>query len=134
MSKLSAAIFAAPLDLAYEDVPIDAWGVTVRVLEPDADRRAELAQSFVDAAESGVTMQTLYRTLITTCVVDPEDHSLVFTDDEAVALGAKEGRIVDMLATKAIAIAGLSEEAAAVPKDDSPETSTDATPTSSPTG
>ena len=126
MSKLSAAIFAAPLDLRYEDVSVPEWGVTLRVMEPTADVRADLAAAFSAAAERGEgNVKVVYREVVAACVADPEDNTPVFTSDEAARLGMKEGRIVDDLANRAVRLAGLVESAAEAAPKDSPETLTD---------
>jgi hypothetical protein len=112
MSRLSKAIFTAPLDLDYEDVDVPEWGVKLRVQEPDADRRADLAQGFVDAAESGdnVKVRALYPALLIATCVDPEDGTPVFAESDAPLIGLKEGKVVDRLATIAMRLAGLDEQ------------------------
>lgn len=112
MSKLSDRIFQAPLDLTaeYVDVPWDG-GMKLKIQEPTAERRAELAQRFIDAAEdkSGIKLVELYPALLVSCVVDPETDEPVFSPDDAGRINAREGRVVEMLAQACIRVSGLDD-------------------------
>lgn len=132
MTKLADLIFDTDLDLASETV--EEWGVKLKVLEPTAERRAELSQRFVDAAEDGTGMKLkeLYPALIVACVVDPDDDLPVFTQDDAGRLLAREGRAVERLAQACIRVAGLDGEADAPFDADSPSTGSDVASTGSP--
>jgi len=132
MTKLADLIFNTDLDLASETV--EEWGVKLKVLEPTAERRAELSQRFVDAAEDGTGMKLkeLYPALIVACVVDPDDDTPVFTQDDAARLLGREGRAVERLAQACIRVAGLDGEADAPFDADSPSTENGAPSTDSP--
>lgn len=132
MTKLADLIFNSPLDLTAEYV--EEWGVKLKVLEPTAERRAELSQKFVDAAEdgSGMKLKELYPALIVACVVDPDDDTPVFTQEDAGLLLAREGRAVERLAQACIRVAGLDGEADAPFDGDSPSTESGAPSTGSP--
>lgn len=136
MSRLANLIFQQPLDLAYEDIDVSEWGVKLRVQEPDADRRADLAQQFVDAAGTdgemaNIKIRALYPALLIATVVDPEDGTPVFTEDDAPRLGTREGRVVDRLANVAMRVSGLAEEDGGIDagKDGSSGTPNDAAST-----
>jgi hypothetical protein len=130
MSRLSAHIFAEPLDLAFELT--EEWGVKLKVLEPTAERRAELVQHFVASQEEELRLRVLYPALLIACVVDPDDDSPVFADIDAPLINEREGQAVERLALAAMRVSGLDEDAVEAPKADSSVTPSDEASTTSP--
>lgn len=111
MSKLSDRIFSAPLDLTSETLDVPEWGVKLKIQEPTAERRAELAQRFVDAAadETGIKLVELYPAMLVSCVVDPDTDEPVFSQADANLILSREGRVVERLAQACIRVSGLDE-------------------------
>ena len=135
MSRLSAAIFGQPLDLDSEIVDVPEWGVKVKILEPTAERRAELTRAVRSAtADDDTDLKELYPALLISCVVDPDDDTPVFTKEDAGAILQREGRVVERIAAVVLKLAGLNAEAVEGPKDGSSETSSDEPSSSSPNG
>ena len=133
MSKLASAIFAHDLDLASEIIDVPEWGVKLKVLEPTADRRADLAQTFIASdGDDSARMKRLYPALLIACVVDPEDDTAVFSPEDAYRLMQKEGRLVEKLAQASMKVCGFTSEADGDPKGDSSVTSSDDPSTTSP--
>lgn len=126
MTKLSDAIFATDLDLASEIVDVPEWGVKLKVLEPTAARRAELAQQFIAGdGDDAAKMKAYYPALLISMCVDPDDDTPVFSPEDAGRLMEREGRIVEELAQAAMRVAGFTAEAVEGPKDGSSVTLSD---------
>lgn len=117
MSSLRDAILAAD-DLTSEILEIPEWGVTVEVRTPTAGDRARLFK-IGTTADGTVDPELLYPMLLVSTVCDPDTHESLFTLDDAEALNAKSGAVVERVANVAMRLSGMTPDAVDEGKGDS---------------
>ena len=101
---LSKSAILGAADLKHEDVPVPAWGGTVRIramtgLERDAFRTSI-------ASEAGVPVGRFSAALLAATIVD-ESGVQLFTVDDIAALQAKSAASLDAPAEVAMRLNGL---------------------------
>jgi hypothetical protein len=109
MSNLSDKIFAVD-DIQSEDVYVDVWDVTVQVRSMTARARARMignAQS-----DSGrFSLEEVLPDLVIECTFDPESGERVFSPGDRDAVMAKSASAVEQIATVAMRLSGMNDEA-----------------------
>ncbi len=120
MALLSAAQIEAADDRKHEDVHVPEWGGEVRVIGLSGTDRDAYEAEFVDAKGKPAVqrLRNVRAKLLVKCLVDEEGNRL-FADNQAKALGAKNGAVVDRLFDVARRLSGIGQDAVAEGKDDS---------------
>lgn len=120
MALLSAAQIEAADDRKHEDVHVPEWDGTVRVRGLSGEDRDAYEAEFVDAKgkPAAQRLRNIRAKLLVKCLVD-EDGNRLFADNQAKALGAKNGAVVDRLFDVARRLSGIGQDAVAEGKDDS---------------
>jgi hypothetical protein len=94
----------------HEDVPVPEWGGTVRVAEMSGAARDAWEQTLVPKTKDGpANIINIRARLAAACIVD-EDFKLVFSLDDAVALGEQSVQALDRVVKVAQRLNGLTEE------------------------
>ena len=122
MSNLSAQILATD-DIETELVTIDAWGVTVLVKSMTARDRAKMIGETVQTNGS-FDMEDVLPDMVIHCTFDPESGEQVFRLTDRDALLAKSAAAIEKIATIAMRLSGMSEEAVDAAGKDSSLTQT----------
>ena len=120
MALLSAEQIVKADDRKHEDVHVPEWDGTVRVRGLSGEDRDAYEAEFVDAKGKPATqrLRNIRAKLLVKCLVD-EDGNRLFADNQAKALGAKNGAVVDRLFDVARRLSGIGQDAVAEGKDDS---------------
>lgn len=125
MSKIRELILTAD-DTLTQEVPCpewahEGWDGTVKVrgltgTERDAFeascqqiRPVRGANGKADGREMVPVLDNIRAKLIVKCVLDPDDDTRLFTDQDANALGEKSGKVLDRLYDVAAKLSGISE-------------------------
>ena len=109
MSNLSAQIFAAD-DIESELVEVPQWGVTVLVKSMTARDRARMITTGV--SDSGVfRLEEILPDLVIASTYDPETGERVFEESDRDALMSKSAAPIEQIATVAMRLSGLEEDA-----------------------
>ncbi|MGW0938878.1 hypothetical protein [Streptomyces sp. NPDC002666] len=115
MALLTPDEIGAADDRRWEDVPVPEWGGTVRIASMSGtDRNAYQKAMLVlgsNGRPQGVDLADQYARLLARCLVDEDFRRLYVTDKQVKALGAKNGAVLERLATVAKRVSGLGEEA-----------------------
>ena len=98
-------IFSAN-DFKTKDIPVEAWGGTVRIRGLSAKDRDEFESSLALTQD----MRNLRARLVVKSIVDDQGVR-VFSDEDAEALGDKDGEVMDMLFDEVRNLSGMSDEA-----------------------
>lgn len=115
-------------DITSEMVEVPQWGVTVEVRSMDARSRILMTQ---DVSEDGnVSMERLYPDMVIKTAHDPETGERIFDDSDRDALLAKSSAALDILATAAMRVSGMSAGAVDAVGKDSSSMETEDSPTS----
>jgi len=124
MSSLSAQIFAVD-DIESELVEVKAWGVTVLVKSMTARDRAKMVGNA--AGSNGLfNLEDVLPDLVIHCTFDPESGEQVFRPTDRDALLAKSAAAIEQIATVAMRLSGMDEDAVdEAGKDSSPTPSDD---------
>jgi hypothetical protein len=125
MSSLSQAIFAVN-DIASETVEVPQWGVTVLVKSMTALDRAKMIGNAVESADGQLNLQEVLPDMVILCTFDPETGERVFLDSDRDALMAKSAGAIEIIATVAMRLSGLTETAVDELGKGSSSTKTDA--------
>jgi len=97
-------------DMARESITVDEWDVTLEVRSMSARQRARFASSF-DQGETTDRIETLWRSVLTSCCFDPETGELLFDDsDMEWLLNEKSGVVVDRIVNACLEVSGLKEK------------------------
>lgn len=112
MSRISERVAQAD-DIEHEDVPVEKWGVTIRLKGMNGHGRSEYLTRLVAAREEedDEKVATLEASLVVACSFDPEDDSKVFDESDIEMLLSKSGAILGVLSTKAQRLSGLDQAA-----------------------
>lgn len=93
-------------DIESEMVEVPQWGVTVEVRSMDARSRISMTQ---DVSEDGsVSMERLYPDMVIQTAHDPETGERIFGADDRDLLLSKSSAALDILATAAMRVSGMS--------------------------
>jgi len=109
MSNLSNIIFAAD-DIESELVEVKQWGVTVLVKSLTARDRAKMIGGAVQNNGAFQLEEVLPDLVIASCY-DPETGERVFLESDRDALMAKSAAPIEQIATVAMRLSGMDEEA-----------------------
>jgi hypothetical protein len=106
-------------DLKWKDVPVEEWGVTVRVMSFTDEQvgawRAKtqalrMKQRRGDPdVDIEVEMKHRRAELLVHCLRDPEDGSRIFVDGDAPRLATKSAGVMQALDDLAIELSGLDK-------------------------
>lgn len=102
------------VDVQSEIVHIPMWGVDLEVRGMAAAERIAMYDRIAEATQSGVaaaSVSVMWPTLVIGCTFDPETGEQVFGPDDWTALAQKSGAAVDLIATTAMRLSGISEGA-----------------------
>lgn len=106
-------------DLFSERVEVPEWGMTITLKSPTVAARAKMLGRFVsaDGTFSSDNLSEMYPALlIATCVDD--DGVPLFTDADADLIRSKNGMVVERIATVALRLCGMTDDAVSTGKDD----------------
>ena len=107
MTLLSKSAILAASDLKFEDVPVPAWGGTVRIRTMTGAERDEFRASIATAeGEPGVAIGKFSAALLVAACVD-ESGERLFTASDMAALQAKSAASLDAPAAVAMRLNGL---------------------------
>lgn len=109
---LSREAILAAQDLKTEDVSVPEWGGVVRVAVMTGTARDAWEQSLVPASKGEApNVANIRARLVAACAVD-ESGARLFTDTDAVALGAKSAAALERVAKACQRLNGLTAEEA----------------------
>jgi hypothetical protein len=91
-------------DLKHEDVPVPAWGGTVRVRELTGAERDEFRAAI--ASDEGVPLGKFSAALLAACCIN-EAGARLFSMDDIAVLAAKNATALDAPAAAAMRLNGL---------------------------
>ena len=109
MSNLSAKIFAAT-DIESELVEVEQWGVTLLVKSMTAKDRAMMISGSVEA-NGEFRLEEILPDLVIACSYDPDTDERVFLPSDRDALMEKSAAPIEKIATVAMRLSGLDENA-----------------------
>ena len=124
MSDLSAKIFATD-DIASQVVTVPVWGVTVLVKSMTARDRSRLLASAI-SNNGQVNFDEVLPDVVILCTYDPETGERVFSPNDREALLSKSASAIETIATVALQLSGLDDNAVDEMGKDSSPTQTDA--------
>ena len=120
MSSLSDKIFAAD-DIESELIEVTQWGVTLLIKSMSAKARAVMIDSAMSNNAGVFNIQQVMPDIVIQCTFDPETGERVFLDNDRDALMSKSAGAVEEVATVAMRLSGMTDEAVeAVGKESSP--------------
>lgn len=100
-------------DISGELMEIKEWGVKVEIRTMTARQRARVMENAIDPITGKSSISVIYPEIAIACVFDPESGEPVFTNDDKDALLEKSGAVLEKIASKAMTLSGLTEEASA---------------------
>ena len=109
MSELSAKIFAAQ-DIETQIITVRQWGVDVEVRSMSARDRSRLLASAVEN-DGRVNFEQVLPDVVILCTYDPTTGERVFGENDRDALLAKSATAIEQIATTALGLSGMSEDA-----------------------
>jgi hypothetical protein len=104
-------ILNAP-DLPFEDVEVPEWGGTVRIQAMSANAREKMEEMYLDPDGKMSKRMEQFRVRVLASSIIDDQGNLVFTMEEATALGKKAFGVVQRLFDKANKLSGLSDDEA----------------------
>lgn len=110
MSLLSKSAILGASDLKHEDVPVPAWGGTVRIRTMTGEERDEFRASIATGGDAGVPVGKFSAALLVATCVD-ENGDRLFSAEDMAALHAKSGSSLDAPAAVAMRLNGLIDGA-----------------------
>lgn len=108
MPVLNKESILAVQDLQTKEVPVPAWGGSVRLRGLSAGERESLEQEILDKNGKVVT-KNLRAKLIVRCAVD-EDGNRLFTDADIEELNKKSSAAIDLLFLESQKLNGMSDK------------------------
>ncbi len=111
-------------DIETELVEVPAWGVTVEIRSMDGRSRTRLLKSASDN-DGVIDMERMYPEMVILCSFDPESGERIFTADDVDALLSKSAAPLELLATSAMRVSGMTGDAVEVAGKDSPSITSD---------
>lgn len=111
-------------DIVSEMVEIPAWDVTVEVRSMSARARVRMMSR---AAENDgeLNMETLFPEIVVLCSYDPDTGERIFNDDDVSMLLDKSAGPIELLATAAMRVSGMTSDSLDTAGKDSPSTESD---------
>jgi len=100
-------------DISGELMEIKEWGVKVEIRTMTARQRARVMENAIDPVTGKSSISIIYPEIAIACVFDTESGEAVFTNDDKDALLEKSGAVLEKIASKAMTLSGLTEEASA---------------------
>ncbi len=100
-------------DISGELMEIKEWGVKVEIRTMTARQRARVMENAIDPVTGKSSISIIYPEIAIACVFDPESGEPVFTIEDKDALLEKSGAVLEKIASKAMTLSGLTEEASA---------------------
>lgn len=100
-------------DISGELMEIKEWGVKVEIRTMTARQRATVLENAVDSETGKTSISSMYPEIALACVFDPETNEPVFKPEDKDALLEKSGAVLEKIASKAMQLSGLTEEASA---------------------
>lgn len=100
-------------DISGELMEIKEWGVKVEIRTMTARQRARVMENAIDPLTGKSSISVIYPEIAIACVFDPESGEPVFTIEDKDALLEKSGAVLEKIASKAMTLSGLTEEASA---------------------
>jgi len=97
-------------DIQEELVEVPEWGVKILVRGLTGRQRAQLLQNAIDVA-GRVDLARVLPELVIYCVYDPETKEQVFKPADRDMLLEKSGTVLERIATTAMRLSGLTQEA-----------------------
>jgi hypothetical protein len=101
------------VDVQSEIVHIPQWDVDVEVRGMAAAERIAMYDRIAQASQAGnvaaASVSVMWPTLVLGCTFDPETGEQVFGPDDWTALAQKSGAAVDLIASTAMRLSGISE-------------------------
>ena len=108
-TNLRDRIFAAD-DSESEIVHVPQWDVDIEVRSMNGKSRANFMESFTD--DSGnVSWEKLYPSLVIATSFDPETGERIFEPGDEEAINTKSAAALELVASAAMRLSGLSERA-----------------------
>ena len=108
--SLKDKIFAID-DIKKEVIEVETWGnISIEVRSMTGLQRANLLNSAMDD-QGNTKLEVLHSGTIIACCYDPETGDKIFDDSDAERLMEKGSAAINDLATKAMALSGLTPEA-----------------------
>lgn len=98
-------------DVDREVVDVPAWGVKLEVRSMTGRERAVMLEKFMDVSTGEMDVKNLYPSLIIACVFDPDTGEPVFTVNDHDALNEKNAAALEVLASAAMRLSGMSPAA-----------------------
>lgn len=111
-------------DIETELVEVPAWGVTIEVRSMDGRSRTRLLKSAADN-DGVVDMERMYPEMVILCSFDPETGERIFTADDVDALLSKAAGPLELIATTAMRVSGMTGDSVDVAGKDSPSITSD---------
>lgn len=132
MTNLRDQIIAID-DIQTEEVPVPEWnGIVIEVRGMNGHARAKYMEMFRDEDTGRINYPALYPTAIIECCFDPNTGEQVFNFDDEAIINQKSGKALERLASVAMRLSGMSEDAEKEAGNDSPETESDGSTSTSP--
>jgi hypothetical protein len=100
-------------DISGELMEIKEWGVKVEIRTMTARQRARVMENAIDPLTGKSSISGIYPEIAIACVFDPESGEPVFSIEDKDALLEKSGAVLEKIASKAMTLSGLTEEASA---------------------
>lgn len=100
-------------DISGELMEIKEWGVKVEIRTMTARQRARVMENAIDPLTGKSSISVIYPEIAIACVFDPESGEPVFSIEDKDALLEKSGAVLEKIASKAMTLSGLTEEASA---------------------
>lgn len=108
-------------DLYSETLEVPEWGVTLTLRTPTVAERAKMVQRFVGEGkgEPNTDLNEMYPALLIATCVNPDTNEMLFTEADADLIRSKNGTVVERIATAALRLCGMSDDAVPLPNGDS---------------
>jgi hypothetical protein len=99
-------------DIPSEIMDVPEWKVKVEIRGMDGDETLSFMEQASGDGKEAASFAALYPQMITRSVFDPATGERLFTEEDWDWLRGKSGAALNRLATKAMALSGLTEAAA----------------------
>jgi len=97
-------------DLVKEVMVIPEWDVTINVCSMTGKQRADLLDKAKEGEAKGQDLADFYSKILAMTVRDPEDNSLIFTEEDYDALMDKNVKVIERVVEVSLKINGLSND------------------------
>lgn len=111
ISSIRSQIFSVP-DRAMEDVYVDRWGITLRVVEMSSQESTDMLQSAIDQKTRQIKFSRMYSEIVIATVhailPNGELGPKLFTAGDRDVILARSASIVEHLAQVAMRLSGMT--------------------------